>query len=76
MWIRANPNPRKKEVPDCVVRAISIALNVAGFAIIDIPAGCCYTVAVENASVSETPATTPAPALNLRNLNVEVTRLA
>lgn len=50
--------------------------NVAGFAIIDIPAGCCYTVAVENASVSETPDTTPAPALNLRNLNVEVTRLA
>lgn len=27
MWIKANPNPAKKEVPDCVVRAISIALN-------------------------------------------------
>ena len=50
--------------------------NVSGFAIIDVPAGCCYTIAVENASVSATPATTPAPALNLRNLNVEVTRLA
>lgn len=50
--------------------------NVSGFAIVDVPAGCCYTVSVENASVSETPATTPASALNLRNLNVEVTRLA
>lgn len=50
--------------------------NVNGFAIIDVPAGCCYTVSVENASVSETPATTPALPLNLRNLNVEVTRLA
>lgn len=50
--------------------------NVSGFAIIDVPSCCCYTVAVENASVSATPATTPAPALNLRNLNVEVTRLA
>lgn len=50
--------------------------NVAGFAIIDVPKGCCYTVAVENASVSATPATTPAPALTLRNLNVEVTRMA
>ena len=50
--------------------------NVSGFAIVDVPAGCCYTVAVENASVSATPATTPAPALDLRNLNVEVTRLA
>lgn len=27
MWIKANPNPMKKEVPDCVIRAISIALN-------------------------------------------------
>ena len=50
--------------------------NVNGFAIVDVPAGCCYTVSVENASVSADPATTPAPALNLRNLNVEVTRLA
>lgn len=50
--------------------------NVSGFAIVDVPVGCCYTISVENASVSATPATTPAPALNLRNLNVEVTRLA
>lgn len=27
MWIWANPNPAKKEVPDCAIRAISIALN-------------------------------------------------
>ena len=27
MWVKANPNPLKKEVPDCVIRAISIALN-------------------------------------------------
>lgn len=50
--------------------------NVSGFAIIDVPVGCCYTVSVENASVSADPATTPALALNLRNLNVEVTRIA
>lgn len=50
--------------------------NVSGFSIIDVPSGCCYTVAVENASVSATPGTTPASALNLRNLNVEVTRLS
>ena len=50
--------------------------NVAGFATIDVPAGCCYTVAIENASVSDDPATTPALALNVRNLNVEVVRQA
>lgn len=27
MWIKCNPNPLGKEVPDCVVRAISIATN-------------------------------------------------
>lgn len=27
MWIPANPNPGNKNVPDCVIRAISIALN-------------------------------------------------
>lgn len=27
MWIRMNPNPARKEAPDCVIRAISIALN-------------------------------------------------
>lgn len=71
---------------DCEVVPTSIATatptaadaywNVNGFAIIDVPAGCCYTISVENASVSADPATTPALALNLRNLNVEVTRIA
>ena len=28
MWRRCNPNPKRKEVPDCVVRAISIALGM------------------------------------------------
>ena len=27
MWIKCNPNPMRKEEPDCVVRAICIALN-------------------------------------------------
>lgn len=27
MWIRLNPNPRKKHVGDCVIRAIAIATN-------------------------------------------------
>ena len=43
--------------------------NVSGFAIIDVPSCCCYTVSVRNAS-------DPEVAVNVRNLNVEVTRLA
>ena len=56
--------------------AVNAYWNVSGFAIIDVPSGCCYTISVENASVSADPTTTPASALNLRNRNVEVTRLA
>lgn len=56
--------------------AVNAYWNVNVFAIIDVPTGCCYTISVENASVSADPATTPASALNVRNLNVEVTRLA
>jgi len=67
-------------VPTSIAAATPAAVdqywNVAGFAIIDVPVGCCYTVAVENASVSADPATTPALPLNLRNLNIEVTRIA
>lgn len=50
--------------------------HVSGDATIDVPVGCCTTVSVVNASVSATPATTPAPAVDVRNLNVDITRLA
>lgn len=67
-------------VPTSIAAATPAAVNqywnVNGFAIIDVPKGCCYTVAIENASTSADPATTPASAINLRNLNVEVTRIA
>ena len=60
-------------VPTSIAAATPAAVdqywNVNGFAIIDIPVGCCYTVSVRNASTTDIP-------VNLRNLNVEVTRIA
>lgn len=41
--------------------------NVVSFAIIDVPAGCCNTIAIENTS------TIP---INVQNANLEVTRIA
>ena len=35
MWIRANPNPKHKEVSDCVIRALCIALNRSWYQIYD-----------------------------------------
>lgn len=48
--------------------------NVTSTAIITVPKGCCFTVAVEN--TSETDGTTPAPVINVQNANLTVTRIA
>lgn len=50
--------------------------NVTSTAIIIIPRGCCFDISVENVSESATPATTPAPAINVQNANLTVTRIA
>ncbi len=35
MWVKANPNPGKQIVPDCVIRAISIALDLPWLQVYD-----------------------------------------
>lgn len=48
--------------------------NVTSTAIITVPKGCCFTVAVEN--VSEADGATPAPAINVQNANLTIARIA
>ena len=50
--------------------------NVTSTAIITVPSGCCFNVSVENVSESATPATTPAPQINVQNANLVVSRIA
>lgn len=50
--------------------------NVTSTAIITVPRGCCENISVENTSESATPATTPAPQINVQNANLTVTRIA
>lgn len=56
--------------------AVDEYFNVTSTAIITVPKGCCFTVAVENTSSSATPGTTPAPAINVQNANMTVSRIA
>jgi len=56
--------------------AVDEYFNVTSTAIITVPKGCCFTVAVENTSSSTTPGTTPAPAINVQNANLTVSRIA
>lgn len=48
--------------------------NVTSTAIVTVPKGCCYTLAVEN--TSEVDGTTPAQAINVQNSNLTVSRIA
>jgi len=49
--------------------AVDNYFNVTSTAIIDIPVGCCYTIAVENVSA-------PAVPINVQNANMTVSRIA
>lgn len=53
--------------------AVDEYFNVTSTAIITVPRGCCFTVAVENTS---SPVDGVAPAINIQNANVTVSRIA
>lgn len=48
--------------------------NVTSTAIITVPKGCCFNISVEN--TSETVDGAPAPAINVQNANLTVSRIA
>ena len=56
--------------------AVDDYFNVTSTAIITVPRGCCFNISAENTSESADPATTPAPAINVQNANLTVTRIA
>lgn len=50
--------------------------NVTSTAIIRIPRGCCFTVAVEAVPATTDPTVTPAPVINTQNNNLVINRIA
>lgn len=51
--------------------------NVTSTAIITVPKGCCFGLAVRYVDATvEDPATTPTPSINVQNANLVVTRIA
>lgn len=55
--------------------AVDEYFNVTSTAIITVPRGCCFNVAVENVSFGATSAD-PATAINVQNANLTVSRIA
>jgi len=55
--------------------AVDNYFNVTSTAFITVPRGCCFNVSVENVSTGAT-AADPAPAINVQNANLVVSRVA
>lgn len=50
--------------------------NVTSTAIITVPAGCCFSVSVRAVAATSDVTVTPAPAINVQNANLVITRIA
>lgn len=51
--------------------------NVTSTAIITVPRGCCFNMSVEYVSgITDDPATTPTPVINVQNANLVINRIA
>ena len=50
--------------------------NVTSTAIIKVPRGCCFNVAVDHVPATTDPTVTPAPVINVQNANLVIDRIA
>jgi len=50
--------------------------NVTSTAIIKVPKGCCFSLAVEHVAATTDPTVTPAPVINVQNANLVISRIA
>ena len=50
--------------------------NVTSTAIIKVPRGCCFSLAVENIPATTDPEVTPAPVIEVQNANLVINRIA
>jgi len=60
-----------------VPAAVDTYGNVTSTAIITVPRGCCFTVAVDYVdATTDNPAVTPTPTIEVQNANLTITRIA
>lgn len=50
--------------------------NVTSTAIITVPRGCCFTLAIRYVNGSDDPATVPTPVIEMQNANLTISRIA
>lgn len=74
--ITVNGEPRLTSRAIYTPAAVDEFGNVTSTAIIRIPCGCCFTVAVEAVPATTDPTVTPAPVINTQNNNLVINRIA
>lgn len=75
--ITVNGEPRVTSRAIYTPAAVDEYGNVTSTAIIKVPKGCCFNIAIESVTaVDSDPAATPAPTINVQNANLVVNRIA
>lgn len=76
MAITVNGEPRVTSRAIFTPAAVDEYGNITSTAIIKVPKGCCFTIAVEHIPATADPAVIPATVIELQNANLVITRIA
>lgn len=76
MAITVNGEPRVTSRAIYTPAAVDEYGNITSTAIIKVPKGCCFTIAVEHIPATADPTVVPAPVIELQNANLVITRIA
>ena len=74
--LTVNGEPRQTSRAIFTPAAVDEFGNVTSTAIIKVPRGCCFSLAVESVSASSDPTDTPAPVITVQNSNLVISRIA
>ena len=74
--LTVNGEPRLTSRAIFVPAAVETYGNVTSTAIITVPKGCCFNLAVRYVAADEDQATTPTPVIEMQNANLTVARIA
>ena len=74
--LTVNGEPRLTSRAIYTPAAVETYGNVTSTAIITVPKGCCFNLAVRYVAADEDPTTTPTPVIEMQNANLVISRVA
>ena len=74
--LTVNGEPRLTSRAIVTPVAVEEYSNITSTAIIKVPRGCCFSLSVDAVPATTDPAVTPAPAIEVQNANLTITRIA